>query len=58
MRSGIVEGFQQMHDAKKFTELSNRVEALEDEVRFLKILAKALAEKIQTHSEVLVEYER
>ena len=39
-------------------ELVARIEALEDEVRLLKILCRGLAERIQTHADILVEYER
>jgi hypothetical protein len=47
-----------MNEEQTQNELANRIEALEDEVRLLKILCRGLAERIQTHADILVEYER
>lgn len=52
-RSAILEQFNQMASP-----LEPRIEALEDEVKILKILCKSLAERCQQLSEQTVEYER
>lgn len=52
-RSAILEQFSQMASP-----LEPRIEALEDEVRILKILCKSLAEKCQQLSDSTTEYER